>query len=65
MPSSDETTIHEVDFCGKMATAAEHLFHANPDAYVFHEARIEGFGTAQAGANARTSGSMSSTANSP
>jgi hypothetical protein len=38
--------IHEIDFCGQMASAANALISQNPEAYApLHEARLEGFGT--------------------
>jgi methylase of polypeptide subunit release factors len=43
--ASHEAAIHEVDFCGQVASTVNGLVCQNPDAYPFHEARVEGFGT--------------------
>ncbi len=40
-----EQSIHEVDFCGQIASAANQLFAEDPAAFPFAEARLEGFGT--------------------
>ncbi len=46
MVASPKPAIHEVDFCGQMATAVSVLVSQNPGAYhPLHEARLEGFGT--------------------
>ncbi|MGA2068011.1 MAG: N-6 DNA methylase [Thermoguttaceae bacterium] len=45
MPASPPT-INEVDFCGQVASAANHLIEQNPAAYPFREVRIEGYGKA-------------------
>jgi hypothetical protein len=37
--------IHEVDFCGQVASAANILFATEPSAFPFAEARVVGFGT--------------------
>ncbi len=39
-----QPTIHEVDFCSQMASAANALIGRNPTAYPFTEARVEGYG---------------------
>lgn len=44
MSSAGEQTIHEVDFCGQVASAANMLFAQDPAAFPFAEARLEGFG---------------------
>ena len=44
MPSVGAATIHEVDFCGVIASAANSLFAARRDAFPFSDARVEGFG---------------------
>jgi len=43
--ASRKPTIHEVDFCSQVASAANNLVAQNPPAYPFHEARVEGYGT--------------------
>ena len=43
--ATDKPTIHEVDFCAQMASAANNLVAQEPTNYPFHEARVEGFGT--------------------
>lgn len=43
--STVEQSIHEVDFCGQVASAANLLFAQDPAAFPFGEARVEGFGT--------------------
>ncbi len=43
--SAVEQSIHEVDFCGQAASAANVLFAQDPAAHPFGEARVEGFGT--------------------
>ncbi|MBM4026872.1 MAG: hypothetical protein FJ280_15940, partial [Planctomycetes bacterium] len=44
--ASGKPAIHEVDFCGQMATAIGVLVSQNPSAYhPIHGARLEGFGT--------------------
>ncbi len=40
-----EASIHEVDFCSQIASAANSLFAQDPHAHPFAEARIEGYGT--------------------
>jgi hypothetical protein len=47
MPTAQQS-IHEVDFCGQIASAANVLFAQDPTAFPFREARIEGFGTGPA-----------------
>lgn len=42
--STVEQSIHEVDFCGQVASAANILFTQDPSAFPFAEARLEGFG---------------------
>ncbi|MBI4567150.1 MAG: hypothetical protein HY719_02000, partial [Planctomycetes bacterium] len=42
MDGSRGATIHEVDFCALVASAANELFKAAPEAYHFSEARVEG-----------------------
>ncbi len=37
-------SIHEVDFCGQVASAANILFAQNSAAFPFAEAPLEGFG---------------------
>lgn len=44
MSSAAEQSIHEVDFCGQIASAANILFAQDPAAFPFGEARLEGFG---------------------
>lgn len=44
--ASRKPAIHEIDFCGQMASTVNGLIRQNPDAYSpLHEARLEGFGT--------------------
>jgi DNA modification methylase len=43
--STVEQSIHEGDFCGQVASAANVLFAQDPAAFPFGEARVEGFGT--------------------
>jgi hypothetical protein len=46
MVVSRKPAIHEIDFCGQMASTANALIRQNPEAYApLHEARLEGFGT--------------------
>ena len=47
MKNPTAETINEVDFCGKVATAATAFFATNPDRCVFVEARIEGMGSSR------------------
>ncbi|MBL8824675.1 MAG: SAM-dependent DNA methyltransferase [Planctomycetia bacterium] len=47
MKQSTVPTINEVDFCGKMATAATTFFANNPGRCPFIEARIEGLGSSR------------------
>ncbi len=47
MSSTVEQTIHEVDFCGQVATAVAAM-HAQDPTFPFAEARLEGFGTGAA-----------------
>jgi hypothetical protein len=47
MHSAVEQSIHEVDFCGQVATAVAALHARNPN-FPFAEARLEGFGTGSA-----------------
>ncbi len=42
--ASQEATIHEVDFCGQVASTANALISQNPNMYPLGEARVEGFG---------------------
>jgi hypothetical protein len=42
--ASQEATIHEVDFCGQVASTVNVLISQNPSMYPLHEARVEGFG---------------------
>ncbi len=42
-----KAAIHEVDFCGQMASAVKVLVNQSPGAYPFCDARLEGFGTGQ------------------
>jgi methylase of polypeptide subunit release factors len=44
VPGRRDESIHEVDFCGVIASAANVLFTADPAAYPFADARVEGFG---------------------
>ena len=44
MTSAVDESIHEVDFCGQIASAANALFAQDPSAFPFAEARLEGFG---------------------
>jgi len=46
MAIADET-IHEVDFCGVIATAANHYFESHRDSMPFLDARLEGKGRAR------------------
>jgi len=46
--SSGEQSIHEIDFCGVIAAAANTLFAQDPDAFPFSDARVEGYGTGAA-----------------
>ncbi len=46
--SGVQQSIHEVDFCGQIASAANVLFAQDPSAFPFGEARTEGFGTGAA-----------------
>jgi hypothetical protein len=46
--STVEKSIHEVDFCAQIASAANVLFAQDPPSFPFGEARVEGFGTAAA-----------------
>lgn len=48
MEGTPEKSIHEVDFCGQVASAANLLFAQDPAASPFAEARVEGFGTGAA-----------------
>jgi methylase of polypeptide subunit release factors len=43
--ASQEQTIHEVDFCTQVASAANALIAGSPAMLPFHEARVEGYGT--------------------
>lgn len=43
--ASRKAAIHEVDFCGQVASAVNVLVSQNPTIYPFREARVEGFGT--------------------
>ena len=45
MGSSAKQTIHEIDFCSQVASAANQLIAQNPAIYPFYELRVEGFGT--------------------
>jgi hypothetical protein len=45
MTSPNAETINEVDFCGKMATAATAFFASLEDQSTFVEVRIEGHGS--------------------
>src|SRR3989344_5911785 len=46
MATPAETSIHELDFCGQMASAFNLLINGNPEAASpFAEARIEGLGS--------------------
>ncbi len=47
MSGTVERTIHEVDFCGQVATAVAAM-HAQDPNFPFAEARLEGFGTGAA-----------------
>lgn len=42
---SAKPTIHEVDFCGQVASTVNVLVSQNPSIFPFREARLEGFGT--------------------
>ena len=47
--ASQKAAIHEIDFCGQMASTVNVLISRNPEAYApLHEARLEGFGTGTA-----------------
>lgn len=48
MSKTSEHTIHETDFCGQVASAANVLFARDPTAFPFVDARVEGFGTGAA-----------------
>lgn len=60
--STLEQSIHEVDFYGQIASAANMLFRdlaaGDPAAFPFGEARVEGFGTARTGGNGKTCESL-------
>ena len=43
--ASQKAAIHEVDFCGQVASTVNVLVSQNPSIYPFREARVEGFGT--------------------
>ena len=43
--AKQKQTIHEVDFCGQIASAINILINENRTAFPFHDARVEGFGT--------------------
>lgn len=45
MPANVGETINEVDFCAKIAAAAEPIFHVLGDRCPFNEARVEGIGS--------------------
>jgi hypothetical protein len=47
MSGAVEQSIHEVDFCGQVATAVAAM-HAQDPSFPFAEARLEGFGTGAA-----------------
>jgi hypothetical protein len=42
--ASQEAAIHEVDFCGQVASTVNVLISQNPGIYPFREARVEGLG---------------------
>jgi hypothetical protein len=42
--ASQEATIHEVDFCGQVASTVNVLISQNPSMHPLGEARVEGFG---------------------
>jgi hypothetical protein len=42
--ASQKATIHEVDFCGQVASTVNVLISQNPTMYPLGEARVEGFG---------------------
>lgn len=44
MGRTAEQSIHEIDFCSQVASAANLLFAQDPSAFPFAEARVEGFG---------------------
>lgn len=48
MPPSRDETIHEVDFCARVAADAEQIFAAHPEFFPFRQVRVEGFGTGAA-----------------
>ncbi len=48
MGKASEHSIHETDFCGHVASAANVLFAQDPTAFPFVDARVEGFGTGAA-----------------
>ncbi len=54
MNAEPSPTIHEVDFCGQVASAANVLFAQDPAAFPFGDARVEGFGTGLPGGSGRT-----------
>jgi methylase of polypeptide subunit release factors len=43
-----EESIHEVDFCSRVASDAEQVFASNPEQFPFSRVRVEGFGTGAA-----------------
>ncbi len=43
--ASTKPTIHEVDFCGQVASTVNGLITQNPGVFPFRDARVEGFGT--------------------
>ncbi len=43
--AANRPTMHEVDFCGQIASTVNTLVSINPRSFPFKEARLEGFGT--------------------
>jgi methylase of polypeptide subunit release factors len=43
--AASKPTIHELDFCGQVASTVNALVSENPGIFPFREARVEGFGT--------------------
>ncbi|MBI1900885.1 MAG: N-6 DNA methylase [Planctomycetia bacterium] len=43
--AANPTAIHELDFCGQIASAANLIVAQNPAVFPFQEARVEGYGT--------------------
>src|SRR5579863_5073975 len=46
--TSGSRSIHEVDFCARIASDAEQIFASNRELFPFVQVRVEGFGSAAA-----------------